>query len=129
MKIISKVRNFPVKYISQLLPVYMVVIFIFSIIPSLEGGLNSGFSTHVLVYSLLSILMVMYFKVGNMPYPWMKGVLLAGSFGFFMELIQFFIPYRKFELEDIIINYLSALIAVFPGYFIMKFLNINPSKD
>jgi VanZ family protein len=128
MFIFRKAQDFLIKYISQLMLIYMVVIFIFSVIPSFDSGLNSGFSTHAVVYSILSILMMLNLKVREVPQPWLKGVFLAGTFGLLMEILQYFIPYRRFEVEDIILNYTSAIIALLPGYFIIKQLHIKPSK-
>jgi VanZ family protein len=108
----------------------MVVIFVFSVIPSSESGLNAGIRAHAVAYSVLSILMVICFRIRGISQEWVKGVFLAGAFGLLIECIQYFIPYRKCDIDDIIINYFSAIIALFPGYFIIKLLKINnPSKQ
>ena len=55
--------------------------------------------------------------------PLLKGALLAGLYGTFIELVQIFIPYRYFELTDIIINFSAAFIAIIPNFVFEKYLN------
>ncbi len=101
----------------------MSVILLLSVIPVFVNSVNSGMWTHVIVYSLLSVFMALYLKIKDREMSLLKGAVFLGTFGLLMELVQYFIPYRKFEVDDIKINYLSALIAVFPGIFITRIFN------
>ncbi|MBW2966305.1 VanZ family protein [Candidatus Woesearchaeota archaeon] len=99
-------------------------IFLGSITPETGGELikNSGFPAHMFSYFVLSSAVLLYFSAKNFQKPFIKSALLAGSYGFFIEIIQFFISYRHFEVLDIIINFTGA-------FLIFSFLLYKKSKN
>ena len=93
-----------------------VLILFFSVIPEIEKStgisekkvkINSGKILHLLAYFLLSFLI--YKTTNNIK----TAVLFAGTYGLLIEFTQLFIPYRNFEIFDILINYVGSSIAFF----------------
>ena len=99
---------------------FAAIIMVLSVIPGCYGGINSGVKAHCLAYFVLSITAVLYFRGAERNNPLLKSILLAGSYGCLIEIIQHFIPYRDFDLLDILINCSSALTALAPGCVLMR---------
>ena len=57
---------------------------------------------HFLAYALLSFLL--FKRTGTKKHAF----LIAGTFGLAIEVIQYFIPYRSFDVLDITVNFLGA---------------------
>jgi len=121
-KHITKLNNIAVKYNLYLFLSIIFAIFILagSITPEISIGKqgtsikNSGFSTHFVSYFVLSSTILLFLSSKKIQKPFIKAALLAGSYGLFIELIQFFITYRHFQILDIFTNFIGAsLIFVF----------------
>ena len=120
---LKKIDNFAVRYNLYLFLSIIFAIFILlgSIIP--ERGIlvvkNSGFSAHFVSYFVLSFTILLYLSGKSFQKPYLKSVLLTGSYGVFIELIQGFLTYRNFQIFDIITNFIGAsLISII--YLIKK---------
>ena len=96
------------------------IILALSVVPEFAGGINSGVTAHGSAYFIFSFTTALYFRSNGHKTPLLKGALLAGLYGVFIELVQFFIPYRNFDLLDILVNFSSALIAVFPNFVLIR---------
>ena len=79
-----------------------VTILVLSVIPGFGGGLNSGFSAHGLAYFVFAFVISLYLRTPAYRAAPLKAALLAGLYGTLIEGIQFFIPYRAFELTDMV---------------------------
>lgn len=89
----------------------MVLILAFSITPEIEKGgfkINHGTFVHLSSYLVLSFFLYKTTKSLR------KAIFYAGTYGVFMELVQLGIPYRNFELFDIITNYIGAGLILIP---------------
>ena len=100
--------------------IFAAFILFLSIIPDVGGGVNSGISAHIIAYFTLSISTSLFIKADNYHYPLLKGAILAGTYGAIIEIVQNFIPYRRFELLDILLNYSGAFAAIIPLYIATK---------
>lgn len=65
---------------------------------------------HFIAYCILVILSIYAYKKINKVY--FKSFIYAFSLGIFIELIQYFLPYRFFELADVVVNGLGAIFGV-----------------
>ncbi len=92
-----------------------VMIMVLSILPGFGGGINSGIISHGLAYFVLSGILGLYFRAAGVRKPLLKGTLVAGVFGALIEGIQFFIPYRQFDVFDIAVNFAAAALAAIPN--------------
>lgn len=91
-----------------------ILIFYLSITPQIEKGgvtINSGIIKHLIAYFLLSFFI---YKTTNKK---SLSFILTGTYGLLIEAVQFTIPYRAFEILDIIVNYLGAsIIFIIPKH-------------
>lgn len=99
---------------------YALLILIFSVVPAAKSGMNSGLGAHVSGYAVLSFSAVLFLRARAVRQLYLKAFLFAGSYGFLIEMIQYFIPYRQFDLFDILVNFTAAVSGTLPGYFLIK---------
>jgi glycopeptide antibiotics resistance protein len=100
--------------------VIALVILCLSVMPGYCGGINSGIKAHCFAYFVFSFTIGLNFIAKGLKRPLLKAAILAGTYGLLIEIVQSFIPYRNFELMDIIINYSSSLVATIPGAVLIK---------
>jgi hypothetical protein len=105
--------------------IFGFLILSFAVIPITGSGINAGPGAHSLACFVLSFTVSLYFRTNMVKSPLLKGALLAGLYGTFIELIQIFIPYRSFELADIITNFSAAFTAMIPNLVFEKYLANN----
>ncbi len=99
---------------------FALSILLLSVIPAFGGGINSGFHAHAPGYFVFSLTIALSLRAKNSNRPLIKGALMAGAYGMLIELIQFFIPYRNFELTDILFNFAAAMLAIIPSSILIK---------
>jgi hypothetical protein len=97
-----------------------VMILLLSVVPGFGGGINSGVPIHSSAYFVLSLSIALYFRTRPFSNPLVRAAFLAGMYGAFIEFVQFFIPYRQFELLDILIDFSAAFIAIVPHFILIK---------
>ena len=107
-----------------ILYLYAVVILFFSSIRlDFLGGkgerdsfldyLLSGYSFHFFAFGLFAfILGFIYLRQKKFPISYLKIGLSSAGFGFFIEVFQIFIPYRHFDLIDLISDFLGVTSAL-----------------
>ncbi len=93
-----------------------VAIFILSVIPPLRiehvGTANSGLWAHIAAYGMLCLLTCMWLHTGcKARRPAVYAALGCAAYGFTIECVQYVVPYRRFEVGDVLIN-CCAVIAV-----------------
>ena len=96
------------------------IILIFSVTPTIAGGINSGLNAHLCGYSVFSFTALLFFRAKGINRVFLKAALFAGMYGVFIEIIQFFLPYRLFEFLDMVVNFSAAIVGTVPGYFLVK---------
>ena len=103
-----------------LLVVWMALIFYYSIEPT-EKNFSShseriSLSPHLVAYFVLSVLFLAFFTMRGSQHPFILAISFAFLYGFFIEGLQYFIPYREFSLADSFMNFLgSSAILIFKG--------------
>lgn len=72
---------------------------------------------HYFQYGLLSILVLNSFKKEiKEPVKIITTIILVSFFGYFDEVIQYFIPRRFFDWNDVVLNFVSGVIGVIVYY-------------
>ncbi|MCK5287905.1 MAG: VanZ family protein [Candidatus Omnitrophica bacterium] len=66
---------------------------------------------HSLMYFILSLLATNTLYLKNNKNSKLKGILYAFSLGLVIEIIQFFLPYRDYQLSDVAFNFLGSYIG------------------
>ena len=85
-------------------------ILILAIIPPSEGQIGFPYMDkliHFFAFFILSVATLFAFQVTRI----FQCILLIICFGICIEVIQYFIPYRSFEILDIIADIIGALIG------------------
>lgn len=105
-------------------------ILVLSVIPPLvfsNGELiGSGIIPHIIAYGILCIMSCIWFYVaGISSYPVLASVLICIIYGCVVECIQFVVPYRTFELSDILVNCAAVLAFALPAKLIIQYLPFN----
>jgi len=82
---------------------YLIFIFILSVVPVKQSRLLEYFPwdkvVHFIFYVILAYLLLSAFR--KTKHPYVNSFICAFCFGCFIELVQYFIPYRSFDLKDI----------------------------
>jgi len=91
-----------------------LAILVLSVTPPLSTGdgltLNSGVWAHVLGYCTLCLLVCTWLRVvGLTRRPALYGVVICSVYGFVIECVQYAVPYRNFQVSDIVVNFCAAL--------------------
>lgn len=68
---------------------------------------------HLLIYCLLSFIVVNTLRLQGKTRIYFFSFSYAFSLGLLLEFIQFFLPYRVFELGDIFFNFLGSILGCF----------------
>jgi len=97
-----------------------VFILFFAVTPVIGGGINSGLGAHVCGYSVLSFSALLLFRTKEINRIFLKAALFAGGYGLLIETIQLLVPFRLFEISDIIVNFSASVVGTVPGYFLVK---------
>ncbi|MFH1519213.1 MAG: VanZ family protein [Candidatus Omnitrophota bacterium] len=66
---------------------------------------------HSLTYLLLAFLVVNTFSAKQVDQPRLRSLLFAFLLGLFIEIGQYFIPYRSFEAGDILANLFGSILG------------------
>ena len=89
---------------------FYILIFVLAIIPPSEGQISFPYLDkliHFLAFFIISVGTFYAFQVTEI----FRCFLLIACFGICIEVIQYFIPYRSFEILDIIADIIGALIG------------------
>jgi VanZ family protein len=89
-----------------LLAVSLLVVLVGSVIQ--PGGMLPGWLRHGLAYAWLGFLAVGSLPQGVKPLLAVSGVIL---FGVLIEVIQYFLPWRTFDVDDIAANIVGAFLG------------------
>jgi len=111
-----------------------VIILVLSVMPplSLTDGTpaNSGLIPHMIAYGTLCFLTCMWLRVAdNSQSTVLRGFVYTSLYGLFIECVQFCVPYRSFEMGDILINCLAAATAIIPCYAIIRLVPLYKKTE
>lgn len=94
---------------------YSFIILAVSVIPvdlaRKEYFLFSDKLLHIFSYLLLALVATNLFFLRTKPHPGLKGFFYSFTLGLLIEGIQYFLPFRAFELPDLAANFLGSLIG------------------
>ena len=105
--------------------IFVLLIFIFSSLPTDELQeaktvhwileiLLSDFSLHSLVFGVFAGLLCWgFYKARNSAVPYIKVGLLSIGYGLFIEVYQYFLPYRSLRLDDLIADVAGVIVFSF----------------
>lgn len=95
--------------------VYGVILVVLAVIPSIEGqgfGASDGV-LHAVAYGLFGgLLLVSVSGRLSVPRAAMAAVGGASAFGLLTEVLQFLVPYRCFEVLDVVADSIGAIAVV-----------------
>ena len=109
-------------YRRKVLFIYSLFIIIISVLPvnspkELEN-LDADKIVHLLIYSVFVLLYaVSFFRRSHL---YIKSFVYGFCLGLFIEILQYFIPYRSFDVLDIAANSLGAVVGLFIVYRLKK---------
>jgi len=109
-------------YRKKILFIYSLFLVIVSVLPVSEPQeleyLNADKAVHALFYLVFVLLYVFAFARSRFIY--IKSFVCAFSLGLFIETLQYFIPYRSFDILDIAANSLGAAFGLLVAYKLLK---------
>lgn len=78
--------------------------------------------SHLIMYGLFSFLLINLLHIKRKVNPWAKSFLFIFCFGSVIEVIQHFLPFRDFEIWDIVFNvigwFLGCFLIVVPNHYL-----------
>lgn len=117
----------PQSFISTWLIVYVLTFFIIvvSLIPLKSPKIivkSPDKIIHFVMYGILSLMMLRALVIEKIERSRLISFFYAFLLGFFLEVIQIFLPYRSFELWDVLSNFLGSIAGVFIGVRLLVIL-------
>ncbi len=117
-----------------------LIILVFSVMPALSLGAGisansvmiprSGMIPHVIAYATLCFLICMWLRFAGTTQALIVCVFFVSAmYGFIVECIQFGLPYRSFEMADILINCSAAAIATLPCYVAIRYVPLYRTQS
>ena len=108
--------------------IYLLILVLGSVLPLNSGSstlnntyvvdIRSDYLIHVLV--LLPLPLFLSLSLGTSTGLWVRVILLGLLVVFFCEGIQILIPYRTFNINDLLSNGAGALIGIIPAIFVWR---------
>lgn len=100
-------------------------LFVFSVVPPLQtehlGVINTGPWIHMFAYGMLCVFTSMWLAVGRtVRRPVASAAFSCIVFGMITECVQAALPYRNFEMTDILINCCAVLGVAVPLHIYMR---------
>jgi VanZ family protein len=96
----------------MVLSAYLLALLVVSVVPSTgpETGLPIDKAEHFAAYGLASVLFVRHFSRKLKKNVLWCSVCAASAYGLLMEVVQYFVPYRKFSYADAVANTTGAIL-------------------
>lgn len=107
---------------------YLILLFLLAVLPVPDTGTLSvsylDKAVHVLLYGVLTVLIlcspVFFFQPSGICSAGIRAIIAASFYGAALEVCQYFLPYRSFDLGDIVANmsgaFLFGIIAAYLRY-------------
>ena len=119
-------RMLNIKYITF---IYLLILLLGSILPlnSVSSPLNDNYTLHIrwdyllhaLIYIPLPVLLGLYFKNESWILPILFGLLFVVLF----ESLQLVIPYRAFNINDLMANGVGAIMGLIPAVLVLRYFS------
>lgn len=111
------------RFLHSWISVYLLtfLITLFSIIPFGAPGISGlHIVLHFIMYGVLAFCVLDVSLRSKVLYPAMFSFFYAFFLGLILEFIQFFLPYRQFQVQDIISNFAGSMVGVILGLGILR---------
>lgn len=131
MKIYSQIPVGTVPLFKSLSLAQALLILYFSLLPSTIGTIPAfQIPIHFLAYLVYGFLLTGAFSLKNKKTVAFT-IIIGTGFGFFMEILQLFVPGRFFELMDVMENFLGVSIGglAYMGTRLLKTQSSFESKE
>ena len=114
-------------YRKNILFVYSLFIFVISVLPVREPKELEYLYTDKIVHFSIYFVLVLLFSYAffRIRHLYVKSFIYAFSLGLFIEVLQYFIPYRSFDILDIAANCLGAVMGLLITYRLEKRVRFN----
>ncbi len=119
-------RMLNIKHITY---IYLLILLLGAVLPLNSGSssLNDHYTLHIrwdyllhaLVYIPLPVLMGLSLKKGS----WIRIALLALPVTVLFEALQLVIPYRAFNINDLIANGVGAIMGLIPAVLVLRYFS------
>ena len=106
---------------------YLLILVLGSVLPLNSGTalnntyvveIRSDYLIHLLVMLPLATLVVLSLR--DKAWMWVRVILLGMLIVAFCEAIQMLIPYRTFNINDLLANGVGALVGLIPAFFLWR---------
>ena len=107
---------------------YLLILVLGSVLPLNSGSsalnntyvveVRSDYLIHLLVMLPLATLVVLSLR--DKAWMWVRVILLGLLIVAFCEAIQMLIPYRTFNINDLLANGVGALVGLIPAFFLWR---------
>jgi VanZ family protein len=100
----------------QTIYAYAFLVFVISVIPvsvPYSQKIPVDKITHFFIYLIFAFLVSNTLVLKHYKHNRLKGFFYSFSLGLIIEIVQYFLPYRTFEVLDIFSNSLGAFLGVF----------------
>ena len=118
------------KHIKLITWIYLLILVLGSVLPINSGvvlnntyvvEVRSDYLIHALI--LLPLPLLLSLSLGTSTGLWVRVILLGLLIIIFCEGIQMLLPYRTFNINDLLSNGVGALIGVIPALFVWRRLS------
>jgi len=114
--------------IRRLAPVYIFILFVIAVIPlgSRAQFINDSYTFHIrwdyLIHVLISLPMFLMigFRIRNKGRYWVRVIAIALIITVLLEAIQLMIPYRAFNINDLLASALGLFIGLAPAVLLWR---------
>jgi len=115
------------KHIKLITWIYLLILVLGSVLPINSGTvLNNTYVVEIrsdyLIHALflLPLPLLLSLSLGTSTGLWVRVILLGLLIVIFCEGIQMLLPYRTFNINDLMANGAGALIGVIPAFFVWR---------
>ncbi|MFH0759005.1 MAG: VanZ family protein [Bacteroidota bacterium] len=107
---------------SQIIIYYLAFLFLGSVVPLWQGStvLSNNYTLHIrwdylihfFIYMPLPVLMFLRLKRGLSALIWIQVILYSVCIGVLFEGIQMLLPYRSFNINDLLANTVGVVLGI-----------------
>ena len=118
------------KHIKLITWIYLLILVLGSVLPINSGvvlnntyvvAVRSDYLIHALI--LLPLPLLLSLSLGTSTGLWVRVILLGLLIVVFCEGIQMLLPYRTFNINDLVANGVGAFIGIIPAFFVWRRLS------
>ncbi len=96
----------------KILAMYSLFVILVSILPIKEPHIKE-FTFDKIIHFFIYFIMTYFCILSFSSSRYLMSFLYALFLGIFIEIVQYFLPYRSFDFKDIIANSLGSIVGIF----------------